>query len=285
MPRQNVETAAMNYVGLRQVIDDFIVTMDGDDYISNASDVAIRNIALRGIREFGFDVTSRVRSLKRSIESNNTVTLPDDYVDLIKLGVVTDGIVYVLGENKNLNTSMAVVTGADAGEGDSLLGPLDIQANEIADRDRAVADTAGTSGDGDNDFDFYVFQNYLYQGGLGRLYGAGGGHMRGEYRIDLDQNRIELSTDSAISEVVLEYVSDEARNTFPVIHVYAEEALRCYLYYKLIERKSTVPAGEKARARAEYYNERRKAKGRMSNFTKTEALKTIRQNFKQSPKY
>ena len=285
MPRQNVETAAMNYVGLRQVVDDFIITMDGDDYVSNVSDVAIRNIALRGIREFGFDVTNRVRSLKLSVESNNTVTLPDDYVDLIKIGIVTDGIVYVLGENKNLNMSMAVVTGSDAGEGDSQLGPLNIEANEIADRDRSVADTAGTSGDGDKDYDYYVFQNYLYQGGLGRLYGAGGGHLRGEYRIDLDQNRIEMSTEDAISEVVLEYVADEARNTFPVIHVYAEEALRCYLYYKLIERKSTVPAGEKARARAEYYNERRKAKGRMSNFTKTEALKTIRQNFKQSPKY
>jgi hypothetical protein len=285
MPRQNVETAAMNYVGLRQVVDDFIITMDGDDYVSNVSDVAIRNIALRGIREFGFDVTNRVRSLKLSVESNNTVTLPDDYVDLIKIGIVTDGIVYVLGENKNLNMSMAVVTGSDAGVGDSQDGPLDIQANEIADRDRSVEDTAGTSGDGDKDYDYYVFQNYLYQGGLGRLYGAGGGHLRGEYRIDLDQNRIEMSTEDAISEVVLEYVADEARNTFPVIHVYAEEALRCYLYYKLIERKSTVPAGEKARARAEYYNERRKAKGRMSNFTKTEALKTIRQNFKQSPKY
>tara|TARA_R100000315_G_C5221232_1_gene133026 strand:- start:530 stop:1387 length:858 start_codon:yes stop_codon:yes gene_type:complete len=285
MPRQNVETAAMNYVGLRQVVDDFIITMDGDDYVSNVSDVAIRNIALRGIREFGFDVTNRVRSLKLSVESNNTVTLPDDYVDLIKIGIVTDGIVYVLGENKNLNMSMAVVTGDDAGVGDSQLGPLNIEANEIADRDRSVEDTAGTSGDGDKDYDYYVFQNYLYQGGLGRLYGAGGGHLRGEYRIDLDQNRIEMSTEDAISEVVLEYVADEARNTFPVIHVYAEEALRCYLYYKLIERKSTVPAGEKARARAEYYNERRKAKGRMSNFTKTEALKTIRQNFKQSPKY
>jgi len=57
------------------------------------------------------------------------------------------------------------------------------------------------------------------------------------------------------------------------------------MYYKLIERKSTVPAAEKGRARSEYYNERRKAKARLNNFTKTEALKTIRQNFKQSPKY
>jgi hypothetical protein len=39
------------------------------------------------------------------------------------------------------------------------------------------------------------------------------------------------------------------------------------------------------RARAEYYNERRKAKARLGNFTKDEALKTIRKNFKQAPKY
>jgi hypothetical protein len=67
--------------------------------------------------------------------------------------------------------------------------------------------------------------------------------------------------------------------------VYAEEALRCYMYYKLCERKSTVPANEKARARAEYYNERRKAKARLSNFSKDEALRTIRKNFKLAPKY
>jgi hypothetical protein len=283
MPRTDVEGLAMNYVGLRQVIDDFIVTMDGDDYVSNASDAAIRNIALRGIREFGFDVTSRVRSIKRSLNANGTVTLPDDYVDLIKVGVISDGIVYVLGENKNINISMAEETPSSTEDSDD--GPLNLPLNLINDTSRSVGDTSGQSSTGNTDYDFYVFQNYLYQGGMGRLYGSGGGHLRGEYRIDLDQNRLELSTNNDISEVVIEYVSDEARNSFPVVHVYAEEALRSYMYYKLIERKSSVPAGEKARARSEYYNERRKAKGRMSNFTKTEALKTIRQNFKQSPKY
>jgi len=57
------------------------------------------------------------------------------------------------------------------------------------------------------------------------------------------------------------------------------------MYYKLIERKASVPAGEKARARSEYYNERRKANARLSTFTKEEALKTIRKNFMQAPKY
>jgi hypothetical protein len=42
--------------------------------------------------------------------------------------------------------------------------------------------------------------------------------------------------------------------------------------------------GEKARARQEYYNEKRLANARLKSFTKEEALKTIRKNFKQSPK-
>ena len=91
----------------------------------------------------------------------------------------------------------------------------------------------------------------------------------------MDQNRIELKSNDSMSELVIEYIADEARATNPRVHVYAEEALRSYIYYKLIERKSSVPANEKARARAEYYNERRKANARMKSFTKEEALKTI----------
>ena len=109
--------------------------------------------------------------------------------------------------------------------------------------------------------------------------------MRGQYRINFDEARIEIDTESGSSEVVMEYVSDEARSTNPIIHVYAEEALRSYMYYKLVERKTNVPLAEKSRARQEYYNERRKAKARISNFSKSEALKTIRKNFRQAPKY
>lgn len=272
---------AMNFVSLRQVIDDFIITMDSDDYISNVSDVAIRNIALRGIREFGFDVSSRVRSLKRTIASNNTIILPEDYVDLIKIGVVgSDGVLRVLGENKNINYSRTI----ESGTNDSNAGPLNISSNLITDRADSKTATAG-SDVGDQDYDYFIFENYMFQGGIGRLYGLGGGKLAGEYRINLDQNRIEIDTSNSSTEVVIEYIADEARSTNPVIHVYAEEALRSYMYYKLCERKSTVPANEKARARSEYYNERRKAKARMSNFSKEEALKTIRNNFKLSPKY
>jgi len=281
----DVSSNGMNYVTLRQVMDDFVVTMDVDDYISNVNDAMLRNIALRGIREFGFDVTSRIKSLKRTINANNTIDLPTDYVDLVKIGIVgADGTVYVLNQNKNINYSRKESTTTDPV--DDKDGPMYLSQNEVENRTDDKTSTAGADVlSSDDPFESYVFRNYIYENTLGGLYGIGGGHGMGEYRINLDQNRIELDTSSDISEVVIEYVADEARSSNPLIHVYAEEALRSYMYYKLCERKSTVPANEKMRARSEYYNERRKAKARLGNFTRDEALRTIRKNFKQAPKY
>ena len=285
---------SMNKVKLSQIIKDFIITSDGDDYANNVSDSAVRNFALRGIREIGFDLGKKIKSIKRTVDTtNDTVALPDDFVDLLKLGIVgADGIIHVLNQNKHINYSRQIQQDTDSETSvvsdttdveDSQSGPLNIEANEILDREASKSSTTGATASDDQDF--YLFQNYLYQGGLGGLYGVGGGHAVGEYRLNLDQDRIELKMSGSFSEVVLEYVADEARSTDPEVHVYAEEALRCYIYYKVVERKSSVPANEKARARVEYYNERRKANSRLSNFTKEEALSTIRRNFMQAPKY
>lgn len=259
---------ARNTITIDQIVGDFIITSEGDDYTSNVSDVLVRNHALRGIREFGFDISRVIKSIKLPVvSSNNTVALPSDYVDATKLGVVgEDGKIYVFVQDSNINMS------------------------QKASSSGALEDSKGaTSGFGagnslEDGFDSYIFRNFIYGTDEGGLYGLGGGHKLGFYRINLDQNRIELDTSSQYSEVVLEYVADQARSSNPSIHIYAEEALRAYIYYKVIERKSNVPIGEKQRARSEYYNELRKANARMSNFSKEEALQVIRKNFRQSPK-
>lgn len=278
---------AYNYITLGQVMDDYLVTIDADDYVSGVNNTVLRNIARRGIREFGFDVTSIVKSLKISVNTtNNTIPLPTDYVDIVKLGIVgSDGMVYVFGQNKSINYSQ-IESANQSTTTSSERGPLSIKANEVPDTEDSKTSTSGAEVlNSDDPFNSYVFRNYIFENNVGGLYGAGGGHVAGEYRINLDQNRIEIDTDNSITQVVLEYITDAGISDNPVIHVYAEEALRCYIYYKLCERKSNVPAYEKQRARQEYYNERRKAKARLSHFTKDEALRTIRKNFMQSPKY
>jgi hypothetical protein len=242
-------------VSVKQVVNDFILTLAGDDYASNVSDSTIRNFALRGIREMGFDMSQRIKTAELTVDSSlNVVTLPVDFVALTKLGVVgSDGLVYSFVQNKSMNL---LETNTQAG----------FPSYQEA-------------------FESYVYRDYISNTSNGRLYGLGGGKGLGEYRINFEQNRIELSTNSAVSKVLIEYVGDEARATDPVVHVFAEEALRMYMYYKIIERKSNVPANEKARARQEYYNERRKANARMKSFGKQDALSMLRKNYRQSPKY
>jgi len=283
-------TKGMAYLPLRQIIDDFLITNDADDYTANVSDVTVRNLALRGVREFGFDVTTRVKSLKLAIDSSNdTVILPTDFVDVIKVGVVDgDGIIRVMRHNKNINFSQKIDSDdATSTDVDAESGPLMIQQNADLIPNK-TDDKSATDGETEASSDSLredIFRNYLYQNTIGALYGMGGGVGAGEYRVNLDQFRLEIATNSSVTEVVMEYISDEARSTNPLIHVYAEEALRSYIYYKVCERKRNVPAGEKARARAEYYNERRKARARMNSVSKDDILGMLRKNFKQAPKY
>ena len=112
---------ARNTVPLDQIINDFIITLADDDYAGHASDTQIRTHALRGIREMGFDMAKKIRSLKLTVDTaTNTIELPDDYVDWSKVGVVgSDGIVYVLGENKNINYSQAYDDGTGVKAGTS----------------------------------------------------------------------------------------------------------------------------------------------------------------------
>jgi len=272
---------ARNLVTVEQVVNDFVLTIDSDDYVSNASDVVIRNLALRGIREMGFDMLKRVRSVKLKRNTNDTVDLPDDFVSLIKVGIVgSDGLVHVFAENKNIDYAQAYANSSGT-KAATTADAVDSNGDGVFDR---VDDKGATSGGVFGDEDFITFSNYVFQGGIGQIYGLGGGFYEGQYRLNEDQNRIELSSGSG-DEIVIEYIADEARSSNPTVHVEAEEALRSYMYYKLIERKASVPLGEKGRARQDYYNERRKANARLKAFSKEDALQIIRKNFKQSPKY
>jgi hypothetical protein len=245
---------SQNYIPIDYVVNDYIMSIDDDDYGATPSDYMVRQYALRGIREFGFDISHNIKTEILDVNLNlGTVELPCDYVDMVKLGQLgPDGLVYVFANNPNMN----ILNNQ----------PAETMPNYLL------------------GFDSYVFQNFMYESTQGRLYGMGGGQGAGEYRINLNENRIEIAAISSTEKVVLEYISDEAKSSNPCVPVMAEQALRAYIYHKIIERKSSVPLGEKQRARAEYYNERRLANSRMKSFNKFDALSVSRQNFVLSPK-
>ena len=58
---------ARDTVSVDQIINDFMLTLDGDDYVNNANGMLIRNYALRGIREMSFDIQKRINTRRVSI--------------------------------------------------------------------------------------------------------------------------------------------------------------------------------------------------------------------------
>lgn len=251
------------------VVNDFLLTLSEDDYVSNVADYHVHNLALRGIREMGFDVTKRVKSISLPITDLGTVDMPDDFVGMLRAGVTgSNGVFYAFKENKNMDMSQQYVMANGS--------PIDSDGDGVNDRE---ANTSTIPVTADNS------ATASYAEGVGKSYGRGGASYVGFYRINYDQNRLEVTADSSATHITVEYIADEARSKNPCIHIFAEEALRNYIYYKLIIRKSNVPSNEKQFARSNYYNELRLAKQRMNAFSKEEAMGVIRKNFRQSPKF
>ena len=241
---------AVDYTNIDEVINDFQLMIDDTSYDKEAQIYQLRLIALQGLRELKFDVEQEVNTATFVVDSTTLqATLPADYVKLLRVGFKgSDGNFHSLGVNPDLSLDATVVA------------------------------QAGDSSYDDN--------NPYYHVDLGKKFGIGGGNNNlGYYRVNHNDNTINFSSGLAGKTLFLEYLSDGADVTTPKVHKFCEEALRCYIYYKYIQRKRGIPANEKQMAKRAFYNEKRLARARMMSFSKETALQTSRKAFKQSPKF
>ena len=104
------------------------------------------------------------------------------------------------------------------------------------------------------------------------------------FEVNTSQTIGESTTDIKVLISSIQLIQKGVKGEGPRVHKFCEEALRCYIYYKYIQRKRGVPANEKQMAKRAYYNEKRLARARMMNFNKEAAMQISRKAFKQSPK-
>ena len=135
MSRQNTTVA--------DVVNDFLLTLSEDDYVSNVADYHVHNLALRGIREMGFDVTKRVKSLSLPISDLGTVDMPDDFVGMLRCGVSgSDGTFYTFKENKNMDMAQEYKLASNG-------QPIDSDNDGVYDR-QALSSSSTMPMQGDN---------------------------------------------------------------------------------------------------------------------------------------
>lgn len=264
---------ARNYVMLDDLVNQYLVQRDDDDLDKNMRPIQLRNIALMGFRELELDVSRNIKSVKLEINKNlDIVTLPSDYLTWTRIGVIDENNnVFNLSQNKKLNIASSYL--------------LDSNDQPLLDSDGVeLLDDMPKRNTKNNFNDFWYYYNYYHRGNLGVMYGIGGHNIVGEFRINRDSNRIELTNLPAFDYLVLEYIYDASLNVNQPVPIECEQAILSYIYYKAIERKINVPMAAKYDARQQYLTEKKKARRRLNSVRKQDLVDMERINTSQTIK-
>lgn len=199
-------------------------------------------LAFSGMEELGLDFFYQIKSVKLPVNANLTVSLPDDYLNYSKVGVLnSQGEIIPMGYNNNLTTF------------------ADLQPNRLAQtQDNTILDII--------QFNTPIWYNYWNNGAFSTLYGLpSGSPFVGSFKVDNHNGVLLLSENFGYEYVMLEYVASPKQGEEYYIPIQFKTALMWYIAYNDIAmlpntRKGTL--GDKEQRKRAYHNERRTANAR-----------------------
>ena len=259
------------YVPLEEIINNFMMSRDADDYTATVPRYKILYQAKRGLQELYYDVLRDIRALSLTVSPLLTIVLPPDYINYVRISWVdSEGILHPMAVNSNK-------TFADTYLQDHAYKILFDNEGCVL-KDSSIVPTDGRDSD-DKKLHNHCFSDIGFKPNtnLSNVYS------NGSFVIDNRGGVIQFSSEIASKNIVLEYISDglymgcggtdEEKIT---IHKFAEKALNDFMYFELINQRRNVPFNEKQRARKEYYNSRRVAKRRINTLRRAEILQAFK---------
>lgn len=221
------------YITLDSIILDYM----NEAQLSNHAYFRLWHIAYRGMENLGLDAFYQIRSVKLPVNSNLTVTLPADYLNWSKVGVLND-----VGEIIPLNYNERLTAFAD-------LSPDRIE--------RTQDFTLGT-------WQYqYTWYNYWNGSMYTNIYGVPSGQpFVGSFKVDMNNGVILLNDQYSYEYVMLEYIASPAPNNDYYVPLQFREALVSWLRWKDIQSvpvKTHVANSSVQMRRHDYFEDRRKA--------------------------
>lgn len=198
------------------------------------------HICFDGMTQMGLDIFFSVKSIKLPVNANKTVSIPADYQNYTKVGILNGrGEVVPLGYNNKLTTY------------------ADLSPNRL---EKTQDHTL---------WQWYTFNNliyYNYWDGFNfiNLYGIpSGAPFVGSFKVDQRNGVILLNEDFSFDYIILEYISSpEEKGGQYFIPIQFKEAMIWFIAWQDIamlpnSRRGTL--GDKEQRKRNYFNERRKA--------------------------
>lgn len=220
-------------------LDEPITAYMDEAEIDNKKYFKLWNLAFRAMTELGLDAFYTIRSVKIPVNANLTATLPADYLQYSKVGVLNEqGEIIPLGVNNKLTVAFD-------------LNPTRLEQTQ----DSSIQTQLNQQG--------VWWYNYWNGFGFSNLYGYPSGNPNiGSFKIDNANGVIILNENFSYPYIMLEYVPSPKEGGEYYIPMQFKEAVIAYLAWKDIKSipvKTHVQNNNVAGRRRDFYNERRLA--------------------------
>jgi hypothetical protein len=250
----------MNGYKLLDIVEEFLL----ENGKSENQRGRIYTIALSGLRELHLDVNGIIKIVELPVNDNDTVDLPNDFINYRKIGIVGgDGRIHAMGRDNNI--SLQPDCGVDG---------RDIQKNE-----------------GVNTFAGLPFAGSFWgiADGNGGVFSVGGGNNTiGYYRFNRKLNQLWLSGLNTTNSIIVEYIADlntDDNGEDFIVNPYCIEAIKTWISWKYVSGDRNTGAGEKQMRRQEYFNSLRICKNRYGSSTPEEWKEALQKNNMAAPRF
>lgn len=214
---------------------------------------------LKGVKEVNYDSPVNIKTLRRDIDDNNEITLPDDYVDYVKVGFEKGHHVLPLVEKDTFNRLMN----------------LDSDGNQVP----------YSSPDLEADLmyaDAYYYASHGNEKGehVGRHFGHKSTY-KGAFKVITERNKIVFDPAVKVKTIILEYISTgigEETNSRTSVPGYVAEAIERYILWRYYENQPKVPMNQKMMAREEWIQAHKRYRSRKYQLSKEDVLRSLRQH-------
>ena len=277
------------YTKLNDIINNFMVAYVGQDkLIPNVrrSDVIFH--AKRGLQEFSFDTLKSIKSQELSVPPSLSVTIPQDYVNYVKISWV-DGA----GVKHTIYPTQLTSSPSNAPIQDSLGNIIQDNFSENIDGTSLINERwesnnpnnitglglFNSSGPEAFMYDWWGESAWGFSGYPGQRYGGDPVNMQnnGWFNIDYARGMFNFSSDLTGKLIILEYISDGlAYDLDTKVPKMAEDAMYAHLNHAILSTRANTQEYIVQRYKQERYAKLRNAKIRLSNIKLDEIVQVMR---------
>lgn len=212
----------------------------------------------RCLEELHFDTLGNVRTVKLEINETGAVTLPEDFLDLCKIGVVNGQFVKPLVSRNGMNR----LNNFDTDGTTKIPYPETSLFNSFY---------SGISYNDNNEF-------------TGRMYGLKADRTD-SYKLIIERNEIQLDQRIAASGVVMEYISDGSEiDNATQVNPYAKSTIEAFDNWQYKENNRSYSEYERTRAQRQFDHQRRILRARLNSLTLSDIKAIIYQNTSGAPR-